>query len=87
LYDEQIGLAFAAFLFWTVSKIEVGPGASGETEALDQMSRASGEELATIFVTIQEGAAAFLWYAISSLTFCMLCLILTLEQLLRVLFF
>jgi hypothetical protein len=55
-------LAFSAFLFWTVSKINVGGEQTGENEALDEMSKASGEELVNIYKTIQEGAAAFLWY-------------------------
>jgi hypothetical protein len=61
-WHEQIGLAFAAFLYWTVAKINVGGPQEGETEALDEISKASSEELENIYKTIQEGAAAFLWY-------------------------
>lgn len=59
---RQVGLAFAAYLFYTVSQISlVNESVEGESEALVKANKASDEELFNIYQTIQEGASAFLW--------------------------
>jgi inorganic pyrophosphatase len=57
-----IGIAFAAYLYWSVSQVSLDSDNSDSEDAkLIQASKASDEELKTIYSTIQEGAQAFLW--------------------------
>ncbi|KAJ1476403.1 pyrophosphate-energised proton pump, partial [Baffinella frigidus] len=56
-----VGVAFAAILFLTVSQISLKSGGSDDSESLLASTRASDEELETIYETIRAGAQSFLW--------------------------
>jgi len=56
-----IGVCFASFLFFIISRISIRGSDSGDTESLLSTSRASDDEMEAIYETIRAGARAFLW--------------------------